>query len=86
MSHPAEFNQRLSFALQAPLVCLLLALAGCGTTKSYTATEQLLLSDAVDATIAKLDCRPLTGQKVYLDVTYLKTQRTPLLVDADYVI
>ncbi|GAB5404772.1 MAG: hypothetical protein Aurels2KO_30030 [Aureliella sp.] len=59
---------------------------GCGTTKSYTATDQLLLSDAVDTTVAKLDFEPLADQKVYLDVTYLKTQRSAVLIDSDYVI
>lgn len=69
------------------VVCgLLILCGGCGATKSYTATEQLLLSDAVDVTIAKLDFSALTGQKTYLDVTYLKTQRSTLLIDSDYVI
>ena len=65
---------------------LLLLLTGCGATKSYTATEQLLMSDAVDATVAKLDFEPLTAKKVYLDTTFLKTQKSPLLIDSDYVI
>lgn len=67
-------------------VCILACFTGCGTTKSYTATDQLLLSDAVDTTISKLDFEPLKGQKVYLDVTYFKTQRSSVLVDSDYVI
>jgi regulator of extracellular matrix RemA (YlzA/DUF370 family) len=64
----------------------LLVFSGCGTTKSYTATEQLLISDAVDATVAKLDFSPLAGRKVYLDATYLKTQKSTVLIDSDYVI
>ena len=71
------------------LSTILLALAlfpGCGATKSYTATEQLLMSDAVDATVAKLDFRYLANRKVYLDATYLKTVKSPLLIDSDYVI
>lgn len=68
------------------VAALLFSAVGCGATKSYTATDQLLLSDAVDATIAKLDCTPLSGRKVYLDATYLKTQRSPLMIDADYVL
>lgn len=67
--------------------CLTLSmLFGCGTTKSFTATEQLLLSDAVDATVAKLDFSLLADRKVYLDATYLKTVKSPLLIDSDYVI
>ena len=60
--------------------------SGCGTTKSTVATEQLLMSDAVDATIAKLDFSPLASKKVFLDSTYLKTAKGPLLIDSDYVI
>ncbi len=62
-------------------------LVGCGTTRSYTATEQLLMSDAVDATVAKIDFSPLTGKKVFLDTTYMKMLKAPnLLLDTDYVI
>ncbi|MCA9191748.1 MAG: hypothetical protein KDB03_08300 [Planctomycetales bacterium] len=69
------------------LVCVFLTgLLGCGTTKSYTATEQLLMSDAVDATVAKIDFEPLGGKKVYLDSTYLKTVKTTQIIDSDYVI
>ena len=59
---------------------------GCGTTKSYTATEQLLMSDAVDSTISQIDFTPLSDRRVFLDSTYLKTVRSPLLVDSDYVL
>ncbi|MFO0923282.1 MAG: DUF6655 family protein [Pirellulales bacterium] len=66
-------------------------------TKSYTATDQLLISDAVDATIAKIDFRPLQGKKIFLDTTYLTGAKTvpgipnPILgsnnlINADYVI
>ncbi len=44
------------------------------------------MSDAVDATIAKLDFTPLAGKQVYLDSTYIKMQKGPLLIDSDYVI
>jgi hypothetical protein len=69
---------------------------GCGTTKVFTATEQLLMSDAVDSSVAKLDFRPLSGAKVYLDTTYitamgkqppipgLQTHNT--MVNSDYII
>jgi len=67
---------RLAFAsLFRALVYLqiiaILGIIGCGTTKSFTATEQLLMSDAVDSTIAKMDFRALTGQKVFLDTQYI---------------
>lgn len=67
---------------------------GCGTTKSVTATEQLLMSDAVDSTVAKMDFRPLAGYKVFLDTTYIAPAGKAIpglpmpanLVTSDYVI
>ena len=57
------------------LVCLMAA-SGCGTTRwtdtKRTATEQLLISDAIDSAVSKIDMRPLAGQTVYLDAQYLK--------------
>lgn len=52
---------------------LLLLVTGCGTTTTSRVTEQLLLSDAVDAAIADIDFRNLRGQTVFLDPTYIKT-------------
>src|SRR3954454_21399263 len=57
--------------------CLMLAaaggLSGCGTVKSSgtarTGTEQLLLTNAWDTALQKVDFRPLTGVPVYLDTT-----------------
>lgn len=65
-------------------------LIGCGTTKSFTATEQLLVSDAVDSTVAKIDFRPLAGRRVFLDNTFLPSQKgvpnpNPFLVHSEYV-
>lgn len=70
---------------------------GCGTTKSYTATEQLLMSDAVDSAVSKIDFRPLAGHRIYLDTSYLSSARSvpgmpnPMLgpqnlISADYVV
>jgi hypothetical protein len=51
-------------------------LAGCGTTRmtdtQRTATEQLLLSSAVDQAVSQLDFRFLTGKNVFLDPQYLE--------------
>ena len=73
---------------------LLVGMPGCGATKSFTATEQLLMSDAVDSTISKLDFRPLSMQKVFLDTTYAAAAGKVIpgvpqpanLVTSDYVI
>jgi hypothetical protein len=66
---------------------LLLAIApGCGTTRDKLATEQLLLSDAVDRAVARIDFSPLKGEKVYLDTSYLKEVKSAGFVNADYII
>lgn len=56
---------------------LLVALmAGCGTTRftdtHRSATEMLLISKAVDETLANVDFRPLAGKTVYLEEKYLE--------------
>jgi len=63
-----------------PLAATLLPMAitiasGCGTTRwsdsKRTATEQLLISSAVEQAVMQLDMRPLAGQSVYLDTKIL---------------
>lgn len=54
----------------------LLGLAlGCGTTRmsdtARTATEQLLISNAIDQAVMQIDFRPLAGKAVFLDSQYL---------------
>jgi hypothetical protein len=54
---------------------ILMPLSGCGTTRSTdttrTATEQLLISDAIDRAVGSLSFRTLSGQTVFLDDTKL---------------
>lgn len=63
----------------------LLFVSGCGTTRQTetprTATEMLLLSNAVDQTVSEFDLSYLSGKEVFLDTTYLDTA-----VDKGYVI
>lgn len=58
------------------LVLLSSSWVGCGTSKwtdtQRTATEQLLISDAMDRAVSELDFRALAGKKVYLDTTPMK--------------
>ncbi|MBX3436284.1 MAG: hypothetical protein KF861_02255 [Planctomycetaceae bacterium] len=70
------------------LALLLLAAVsvGCGSTKSRTATEQLLASDAVDAAIAQVDFTPLEGQKVFFDRNYITNDKSTGFVNCDYVV
>jgi hypothetical protein len=60
-------------AFPVVLALTLLPAVGCGTVKTTgtarTGTEQLLLTNAWDSALAKLDFRPLTGVPVYLDTT-----------------
>jgi len=61
-----------------------LAVFGCGTVKqsgtARTGTEQLLLTNAWDAAVQKVDFRPLTGVPVFLDTSNVAA------VDQGYVI
>ena len=61
---------------------------GCGTTRDKLATEQLLLSDAVDRAVAHIDFSPLRGEKVYLDTQYIKQLKVNpnSFVNPDYII
>ena len=54
--------------------------------EATAATEQLVLSDAVDNSVASIDFRPLAGKKVYLDTSYLRMIKGVAFVNADYVI
>ncbi|MEM9368606.1 MAG: DUF6655 family protein [Planctomycetota bacterium] len=58
---------------------------GCGTTRGHHATEQLILSDAVDRSVSTIDFRPLAGRSVYLDTSYLRNVKSAGFVNADYV-
>ena len=66
--------------------CSLGWLAGCGNTNNRNGTEQLLVSDAVDRSVAQLDFSALTGQKVYLDTSYIKNIKGIGFVNSDYII
>ena len=62
-----------------------LQLAGCGTTRwsdtQRTATEQLVISEAIDRTVSKLDLRVLAGRTVFFEEKYLESG-----VDRGYLI
>lgn len=67
----------------------ILLLSGCGTTIQATATDQLVASDAVDRSVSQIDFTPLTGQKVFLDTSYIQGPKTPIgigFVNPEYVI
>lgn len=68
------------------LILMAMCLVGCGTTKNQTATEQLLLSDAVDVAVARIDFTPLAGQRVYLDSSFIKDYKGVGFVNSNYII
>lgn len=53
-------------------VVFLLLAVGCGTIREQRATDQMLLSDAVDRAVSKVEFAPLAGEKVFLDTSYLQ--------------
>lgn len=71
----------LAFAITVALI----ACAGCGTTKftdtSRSATEQLLLTDAMDRAVSRLDFRSLAGKTAYIDTNALKK-----ITDYEYLV
>lgn len=78
--------RHLGWRLGAVSCALLLAgLSGCGITKMHEATDQMVLSEAVDHSIAAIDFRPLAGRKVYLDTTYIRAVKGTAFVNADYI-
>lgn len=70
------------FGLPFSLICVI----ACGCTSAHTSntartsTEQLLVSNAVDHALDKVDFRPFAGQAVYLEEKYVDC------VDKNYVI
>lgn len=58
---------------------------GCGSTTQRTATEQLLLSEAVDNSVNQIDFSPLTGCRVYLDTTPLKAATGQSTINGEYL-
>jgi len=61
-------------------------LLGCSAGKQRLATEQLVISDSVDRSVAKIDFSPLTGRKVYLDTKFMTASRPAGFVGPEYVI
>jgi hypothetical protein len=78
--------QRSSVQLVAVMLLVAGSLAvGCGTTRSTdtvrTASEQLLISNAIDKAVQSIDLKTLSGQSVYLD-----DSRLGEVVDRNYLV
>ncbi|NBW86090.1 MAG: hypothetical protein EBR23_04475 [Planctomycetia bacterium] len=65
----------LSPCCLAAITATALCAGGCGTTRwsdtKRTATEQLLVSDAVERAVMRIDMRPLAGSGVFLDAAFM---------------
>ena len=81
-----DFSRRSHVGWPLSFCLFALVAAGCGTTTQKLATEQLLISDAVDSAIAKIDFSHLSGETVYLDTTYLRAVKGIGFVNSDYII
>jgi hypothetical protein len=81
--YPLKFRRDSTFAVLA--LVALGAATGCGTTRqsntARTATEQLLISDAVDRTVQQINFQVLAGEAVFFD-----TSKMNEVVDKGYVI
>lgn len=80
---------QLEFLPAMTRFCVLLlctfAFMGCGTIREQRATAQLLLSDAVDRSVANIDFTPLANEKVYLDTRFVQSKNSSE-VTTNYVI
>lgn len=81
-----QFVQKVCVQLTLVGLFWCLSFAGCGTTKSTVATEQIMLSDAVDHAVARIDFTPLSGQKVFFNTEFIKNYKGVGFVNSEYVI
>jgi len=69
LSLGASTIQQFASLIRVTAICALAV--GCGINKSRLATEQIVVSDAVDKTVASIDFSPLSGKAVFFDSQYL---------------
>ncbi len=70
----------------ANTLLLTLCCFGCGTTINRVATEQLLLSDAVDDAVNQIDFSHFRGRRCYLDTNYLRQNTNTGIVNSEYIV
>jgi hypothetical protein len=76
----SSHRRRLLFALSSVAL-----VAGCGTMKNHMATEQLLISDAIERAIDQIDFSPLANSTVYLDTQYITKVTAQGFLNNDYI-
>ncbi len=80
----SRFHSGVACALAKLVLCV--SFVGCGTIRDQMATDQLLLSDAVDRSVANIDFSPLSGESVFLDTQYIRQVKGVGFVNSDYII
>ncbi len=75
-SLPLGLSWRRGFGHLIIALAIASCLTGCGTTRitgtSRTATEQLLMSGAIDRAIDDIDCTPLAGKSIFVGTDYYR--------------
>ena len=80
-------GRRLAWKIPFTALWILIAFsAGCGTVKQQKATDQLLISDAVDRTLSQISFAELSGSTVFIDTQYIRSVRSNGCVDSNYVV
>ena len=68
-------NRVVAGVVLPALMAALCLTVGCGSTRwsdsKRTATEQMLVSDAIERAVMRIDMQPLAGRNVFLDTTVL---------------
>ena len=68
------------------LALLGLLLVGCGTTKSQQATQQLLISNAVDLSISRMNFPALANKSIFLDTRFVNEAEAKGFGNGPYII
>ncbi len=79
-------RQYLQLLFKILSIVLIMITVGCGTTRERMATDQLLMSDAVDRCVAHIDFSPLGDTKVFLDTQYVRSVKSGSVVNSEYII
>ncbi|MDZ4781464.1 MAG: DUF6655 family protein [Planctomycetia bacterium] len=70
-----DIARHAPFAGAWAMLAIAVLMSGCGVTRrsdtTRTASEQLLISNAVDQAVAQLDFGPIAGKNIYFDPQYL---------------
>ena len=81
-----SYRSTYCWIVRTALTCAIaISISGCGTSIRRNATEQLLLSDAIDRSVAQIDFSPLEGRKVFFDSKYVVLTPTPGFSSASYI-